>query len=180
MEISVERAVPNEYDYFVRVGVGGDQRTIITTTARNDSDVKDWIPCVQKINCPKTSKSRHKLVPGLCADRSLNYANGRNGASREADGEGLRFPNAQVELRDLAAPTTSDKRARTTTKSGRFSLAKLARIVLGGGESFVKPNGLKFWDSVEDRLSDEMVKYATAEAFVTWRMGIKLLGTTNH
>ncbi|PON73684.1 hypothetical protein PanWU01x14_055720 [Parasponia andersonii] len=33
MDISVERAVPNEYDYFVRVGVGGDQRTIITTTA---------------------------------------------------------------------------------------------------------------------------------------------------
>ena len=46
MERSIERVEPNEYDYFVKVGVGGgrgQKHTIMTTTARNDSDVKEWI-----------------------------------------------------------------------------------------------------------------------------------------
>ena len=65
--------------------------------------------------------------------------------------------------------------AQTTEGFGRFGVARLARIVLGEEWSFVKPNGLMYWD--KDDLSDDMVKFATVESFLTWQMATKLLAT---
>ena len=72
MEITIQR-VPKRKDYLVRI----DGRFTITTTwAENETEVKTWVQHIQKIYRLRGSKRRRRVV-SLCAERSLNYANGR-------------------------------------------------------------------------------------------------------
>ena len=102
-----------------------------------------------------------------------------------------------VELQDLAAQaqkarmtttTTTTKDGQTTIDFSRFSVAKLARVVLGEDMNLVKPSKIKWWAAAPQShhyprfLTDDMVKYATVEAFLASQMGIRLIleSATTH
>ncbi|PON91537.1 Ribonuclease H-like domain containing protein [Trema orientale] len=100
-----------------------------------------------------------------------------------------------VELRDLAAAQARKARTTTTTTMGddddkkkdqttiidfsRFGIAKLAREVFGEEMEMVKPTKVTWWAQpswpIPRFLTDDMVKYATVEAFLASQVGIKLI-----
>ncbi|EXB60132.1 hypothetical protein L484_013397 [Morus notabilis] len=99
---------------------------------------------------------------------------------------GWMMPNKAVELRDLAAQlrgnngTPNNPDGQTTRDFSRFGLARLARAVLGEEVNFVKPNRITWCNShwipcYPQRLTKDMIKYASVEAFLTSYMGATLL-----
>ncbi|GMN45530.1 hypothetical protein TIFTF001_014735 [Ficus carica] len=112
---------------------------------------------------------------------------------------GWLMPNRAVELRDLAAELRKGNMQGTANNSSedgdqtskidfrRFGLARLARVVLGEEVNFVKPvkitwcNSNSQWNPYEPvRLTNDMIKYASVEAFLTSYMGTTLLDNRNN
>uniref|UniRef100_A0A803NMF1 Uncharacterized protein n=1 Tax=Cannabis sativa TaxID=3483 RepID=A0A803NMF1_CANSA len=98
-----------------------------------------------------------------------------NVARRLEEDHGWFMPKV-VELRDLAA------QAQAQTKAQKADIqAKLAKVVLGKEMNIVKPTNIRWW-SVSDNFnrpprfhSEDLIKYATVEAFLISQMGTKLI-----
>ncbi|KAF4372953.1 hypothetical protein CsatB_008501 [Cannabis sativa] len=127
-----------------------------------------------------------------------------NVARRLEEDHGWFMPKV-VELRDLAAQAQAQTKAQKADIQGstsghdngkkimtkkvmmmkrnfsRFGIAKLAKVVLGKEMNIVKPTNIRWW-SVSDNFnrpprfhSEDLIKYATVEAFLISQMGTKLI-----
>lgn len=123
--------------------------------------------------CPRVLKDffydRHTIVVGVGIEKLVNKLQKEN--------NGLLIPRL-VELRELAGAETGGQ----GNDFSRYNLGKLANEVLGGEMGqFVKPNKMIWWEqgNIWRFLSDDLVKYATVEAFLACEMGSKLLKNGN-
>jgi hypothetical protein len=69
------------------------------------------------------------------------------------------------------------KKSLKENNFSRRDLTALAKVVLCEEMHFVKPNNITWlgWDDEIVSLSHDVVKYATVEAFLAYKMGSKLL-----
>ncbi|KAF4394727.1 hypothetical protein F8388_015633 [Cannabis sativa] len=94
-----------------------------------------------------------------------------------------------VDLRDLWAQAQAQSQAQVQQvrkNLNRFGIARLAKVVLGEEMNLVKPAKIKWWSHPYNSNnpprfhSDDVIKYATVEAFLVFQMGIKLVRDTKN
>lgn len=85
---------------------------------------------------------------------------------------GIMIPQ-RVELRKLAM----EDRACQGKDLGKFDLQGMARAVLEGEVDVVRPSKMAWLkDGISNEYSDDLIKYASVEAFTVQRIGTKLFG----
>ncbi|KAF4396821.1 uncharacterized protein LOC115700805 [Cannabis sativa] len=106
-----------------------------------------------------------------------------NLVERFAEDYGWEMPKI-VDLRDLWAQAQAQSQAQVQQvrkNLNRFGIARLAKVVLGEEMNLVKPAKIQWWcrpynyNNRPRFHSDEVIKYATVEAFLVFQMGTKLI-----
>ncbi|KAK9993708.1 hypothetical protein SO802_023411 [Lithocarpus litseifolius] len=198
MEISIKLDLDDKYSLDYEVNINGEKFKINTTWAvQNDCQVYQLSRWLYEIHRIYGKKNRRNLVVGLGADRSHGYRGGRckdTYVEKESDSF-TSFLDIDFSLYDQrggreawkgegfvheelggASRMRAEEKCSKGNNFSRPKLAALAKEVLGEDMHFEKPNGLIWWSEMYyDVLSDDVVMYATVEAFLTCRIGSKLL-----